>query len=241
MCGRYTLKRKLKELSNIFKAATYPETEWEPRFNIAPSQEVPVILEENGNRTIRYMKWGLVPNWSKDKNPKIKPINARGEEASNKPYFRQPFIRRRCVIPVDSFYEWKEIGPKKKVVFNIYLKNKELISVGGLWDRHVDIETGKTLDSCVIVTTHANELMSRIHDRMPVILPDSSRDTWLSEAIQSREIIQSLITPYDSGQMGLFEVSGLVNSPRIDSPDCEKPLEPKKDLEQNQPVQQSLF
>jgi putative SOS response-associated peptidase YedK len=219
MCGRFSLTVGIEQLQSLFGFG-YSEN-IAPRFNIAPSQQVLTVMEEDGARIGKMMKWGLVPSWAND--PKIgwKMINARAETVDEKASFRRALKRRRCLILADGFYEWKKEG-EKKIPYRFTLQNEQPFAFAGLWetwDKH-----GETLYTCTIITTKANELVGMIHDRMPVILPQEWHDAWLDPKLEDTDYIKSLLQPYPAEEMKMYEVSTIVNSPKNDVADCIKPV-----------------
>ncbi|MGD9682401.1 MAG: SOS response-associated peptidase [Candidatus Obscuribacterales bacterium] len=231
MCGRYTIAHSHKEIIERFRIEK-EMLEWEPRYNIAPSQMVPIIIEQehtpgqnpapNPVRILQPSKWGLLPSWAKDPK-KIRPmINARAETIAEKPTFRNAFKKRRCLIPADGFYEWTEIEGKKTPV-RIRLKESELFAFAGLYEDWTSPE-GVKVRTCTIVTVAANETISRLHDRMPAILRPELEDQWLRAPGDDPARLLSLIGPYDDEKIDYYTVSKLVNSPKTDSPECMEPV-----------------
>ena len=189
-----------------------------PRFNVAPSQEVPLIrLNAEGQRAIGSALWGLVPSWTKG-TPKARPINARGETVATNGMFRQAFARRRCLIPADGFYEWQGSKPPKQPYF-IHMKDDGLFAFAGVWERWMPEAGAEPVDSCAIITTEANELMTPIHQRMPAILGPEHYDRWLSRDTPAEEA-RRLIRPFEPARMEARPVSPAVNRPSHDSADC---------------------
>lgn len=176
MCGRYTLLDDSDQIAQIFNIKilrTMP-----PRYNIAPSQEVLVVrMGENNEGEVAGLKWGLIPRWAKDPKSMPKPINAQSETAADKPYFRLPFRKNRCLIPTNGYYEWKAVGKIKQPYF-IHMPNFALFFMAGLWEEWISPE-GEVLETVTILTTSANALVSAFHDRMPVILPNRFFEMWL--------------------------------------------------------------
>ncbi|MBO0347627.1 SOS response-associated peptidase [Phormidium pseudopriestleyi FRX01] len=217
MCGRFSFYQAPETVAELFQLAGIPQIK--PRYNIAPTQSVSTVLqqEETQERQFQMMRWGLIPFWAKDVKMGAKLINARSETVSEKPSFRSPFKHRRCWILADGFYEW-ETTDSGKQPFYFQLKDGEPFAFAGLWERWQSPE-GESIESCTILTTEANELMSRIHVRMPVILSPTSRDRWLDSATPPEEL-HPLLTPYDSQEMIGYPVSRMVNTPKTDSPDC---------------------
>jgi putative SOS response-associated peptidase YedK len=220
MCGRYTLRANSHDLNEVF--ATLNSIEWSPRYNIAPTQTVVAVRqqEKGKKRELALMKWGLIPSWAKDQKIGNSLINARADTATTKPSFRSAFKRRRCLVATDGFYEWQAVpGQKVKQPFHIGIKDSPVFAFAGLWEYWEDPE-GKPIESCAIITTDANEEMAPIHSRMPVILPPEAYDEWLDRELQDPEPLQRLLQPYPAKKMQLTPVSTLVNSPRNESPQC---------------------
>lgn len=224
MCGRFTLILPPEVLAEILGLAEVPRIE--PRYNIAPSQQVPAIrtLADNEHREIAMLKWGLIPHWAKDTSLGHKMINARSESVHEKPAFRQPIRDHRCIIPSSGFFEWEEKGGKKYPLY-VRLKDGSPMSFAGIWD-HWKSPEGKIVESCSILTTSSNKLIEPLHDRMPVILHPHEYALWLDRAITDPEKLKSLYQPYPADLMEMWPVSTLVNSPRNDSPDCIKQVVP---------------
>jgi putative SOS response-associated peptidase YedK len=184
-----------------------------PRYNIAPTQETIVVrLNEAGQRVAVPMKWGLIPSWAKDAKIAASLINARGETVAEKPAFRAAFKRRRCLIPADGYYEWLREG-KQKLPHLYQIKQGELFAFAGLWERWNDLET------FTVVTTSANDLAAKVHDRMPVILSPLDRQRWLNPEAQAEDLTK-LIEPFPSADMTDTPVSTHVNNARNEGPEC---------------------
>ena len=214
MCGRFTLHSPQDRIAALFELAPAPELH--PRYNIAPSQPVAAIRIAPGQdrRVLDLLRWGLIPFWAKDPKTGYKMINARAETVASKPAFRDAFRRRRCLIPADGFYEWKAIEGGKQPYY-IRLKGGGPFALAGLWE-HWDGAGGEVIESCTIIVTEANELMSTIHDRMPVILAPQDYDLWLDPAVQARETVSGLLRPFPADAMEAYRVGLGVNSPRND-------------------------
>jgi putative SOS response-associated peptidase YedK len=224
MCGRYTLRTSPHELQEIF--ATLNAMDWSPRYNIAPTQTVVAVRQrqEDRKREMVPMRWGLIPSWAKDAKIGNSLINARADTVASKPSFRVAFKKRRCLIPVDGFYEWQPIADQKtKQPFHIGLKDRPVFAFAGLWEHWTDHD-GKPVETSTIITTDANEAMRPIHNRMPVILDPSDYDEWLDRNEQDAAKLQELLRPYPAGKMKLVPVSTLVNSPRNEKPECVAPV-----------------
>ncbi|MEX2492732.1 MAG: SOS response-associated peptidase [Nitrospirales bacterium] len=221
MCGRFTRKESLQHLAELLGLPTPPPLA--PRYNIAPSQLVACVRTnaEAKDREWVELKWGLVPSWAKDPSIGNKLINARGETVSEKPSFRHAFKQQRCLVLADGFYEWKREG-KTKQPYYIRLKDQGLFAFAGLWERWE--KQDPALESCSLITIHANSLMEPIHHRMPVILPESAYSSWLDPKLHNAVYLSGLLEPFDADKMEDYPVSTIVNNPRNDQPDCVKPL-----------------
>jgi len=226
MCGRYTLTLDQEALQVALgvEGLVHPT----PRYNVAPSQEAPVIATNEGKPAGRRMRWGLVPFWADDPSIGNRLINARSETAHRKPSFRHAFRKGRCLVPADGFFEWKKAAGGK-IPFWVHMESREPFAFAGLSERWSDPE-GETLETFTILTTDANEFLRPIHDRMPVILPRSQWEAWLDPGA-AEEHLRSLLVPYPSDSLSVKEVSRRVNSPANDDPGClEAPGPPGADL-----------
>ena len=193
-----------------------------PRFNIAPTQPVPVVRmtpqQAEPQRQFVFLYWGLVPSWADDPSVGNRMINARAETAADKPSFRTALRRRRCLIVADGFYEWQRLGQRRQPMF-IHMRDDRPLAFAGLWDSWEGADHS-ALESCTILTTEANDLVRPIHDRMPVILAPADYARWLDPAVQTPEPILPLLRPYPSEPMEAYAVSTRVNSPARDEEGC---------------------
>jgi putative SOS response-associated peptidase YedK len=221
MCGRYRIKdtdELTEELRRVFKI---PNWVMGPRYNIAPSQELPVVVSSaDGKAQVATMRWGLVPFWDKSEKPKIAPINARAEDAFAKPMFRQSIQKRRALVPADGFYEWKRLPGDQKQPFDIHLKGGRPFFFVGLYEEATAIRPATYL----LFTTRPNLLMAEIHNRMPAIITGELAQQWIAPGPVSAERLAEFTEPYPTEQMVARPVSTLVNNPRNDSPDCIAPI-----------------
>lgn len=218
MCGRYRLGRGREAFRKYF-GVDREGYDWSPRFNIAPTQQVPVIRQnrKEPKRELSFMRWGLIPNWSKD--PSGPPmINARSETAFEKPAFRDALTSRRCLVPADGFYEWKR-DAKSKQPYCFTLQDESVFAFAGLWDLWISAN-GESVETCSVLTTTPNKVARDIHDRMPVILPTAAYDLWLDPAFTSTEGVQEMLHPYAAGEMKKFPVSTRVNNANNDDQEC---------------------
>lgn len=219
MCGRYTQTKGPYDIRLQLNVDDFLR-EITPRYNIAPGQQAPVIVNE-GRVSLRLMQWGLVPSWAKDPAIGNKMINARAETLTEKPSFKRLIGKRRCLVLTDGFYEWRKEG-KRKVPMRFVLKSREPFAFAGLWDswRKPD---GTELQSYTIITTQANEFLKPVHDRMPVILDSLAQKTWLDPDVTDPRVLTVLLQPFPSELMEGYDVSTLVNSPANDSLQCIAP------------------
>ena len=219
MCGRFVLAADPALLQRGFNLASLPDIQ--PRYNIAPTQPVPVITNEAPN-ALSMLRWGLIPSWSKDMSAASKMINARAETAAEKPAFRAAFRRRRCLIPATGFYEWQARENGRAPMF-IYLKNTPVFAFAGLWEIWHSPQ-GDEVRTFTIITTEANSFMRTIHDRMPVILHPADYETWLDTSDVPVEVLCSLLRPFEAAEMNAYEVSKMVNRPTVDVPELIAPV-----------------
>lgn len=224
MCGRFSLTVSPDELQAAFPGFVIPE-DLPPSYNIAPSQPIPVIPND-GSQRLDFFRWGLVPSWADEKFLKYNLINARGETAAEKPSYRSPFRRRRCLVLADGFYEWqKPSDGGSKIPYYITRKDRKPFAFAGLWDIWHSPH-GDQLRSAAILTIDPNELVKPIHERMPVILPREDYPLWLAEAEQDPEVLQPLIKPYPAEELQAYPVSTYVNNPQHDDPRAIEPVQP---------------
>ena len=214
MCGRFSLDTTKAEIAKEFKCSCVALNS--SRFNVAPSQNITVVINTGENNKAVLMRWGLIPSWVKSLDSwKSNLINARVETIEEKPSFRDGFKKHPCLIPVSGFYEWT----KDKQPYYFY-QDKSLLALAGIWSTWSDPETEEKLLSCTILTSEAKGATSEIHHRMPVIISAQHYDLWLGELDGRKELIESL--PFVELQM--HQVSKTVNSPKNDNPDCIKPI-----------------
>jgi putative SOS response-associated peptidase YedK len=218
MCGRYKLSRRKQIVEEYFDSVGWEE-DWSPRYNIAPTQSVPVIRQHPKEpvRKLSLMKWGLVPSWSKDPSGAARMINARSETASTLPAFRDALKFRRCLIPADGFYEWQRSG-KTKQPFCFEILDGELFGFAGIWDRWQG--GGGAVETCSILTTTPNAVTSAVHDRMPVILDPDVYDLWLDPGMNDVVTASEMLKPFDAGLMRCYPVSTRVNNVANDDEQC---------------------
>lgn len=219
MCGRFSLSTDISLLQEQFDFDL--DGTFQPRYNIAPSQEILVVGSNGYKRVGRTMKWGLIPPWSTDEKIGYKMINARAETLEDKASFKQPFKTKRCLILSDGFYEWK-INANGKQPYRFILKNQKPFAMAGLWERWD--KGGMPLFTCTIITTTPNSLTKDVHDRMPVILKEDAYGAWLNRNLTDISQLKDFLQPYPAEEMSAYPVSSLVNSPKNDTPTCLEPI-----------------
>ena len=227
MCGRYTIT-KPERLAATFAADVIKAETGKPRYNVAPMQKAPVVAVVDGRRLLADIQWGFMPPWASEPSMGKPIINARCETIAVKPAFRESFRTRRCLVPADGFYEWQKAGDERRP-FYFRLGDGEPFAFTGLYS----IWTGKDkaqlgglggeLFSFAIATTQANEIMSPVHDRMPVILPRQHWDAWLDPENGNVRELNEMLVPFDGRVMSMRPVSRLVNSPANDTSGCIEP------------------
>jgi len=222
MCGRFSLALSPSQWTEYFGLPESPDLP--ARYNVAPGQDIPILREEEENRRLALLRWGLIPFWAKDKSIGNRMINARAESLSEKPAFRKAFKTQRCIIPASGFYEWQKTEKGKKPYY-LFRSDRNPISLAGLWERWTDRETGEMIESCAIITTSASPSLKEIHDRMPVILNEVKTRQWLDPgARDTGELLEILESPGDV-ELDRYQVSDYVNSVRNDGERCIKPKE----------------
>jgi putative SOS response-associated peptidase YedK len=220
MCGRFVIAVSPEAVQAEFELNS---TEgFTVSFNVAPTQYAPVITNEHPKK-LSFYRWGLVPSWAKDISVGNKMINARADGIAEKPSFRSALKRRRCIVPVSGFYEWQKGEGKAKTPMYIHLKDAEVFGLAGLWEVW-NSPDGDELCTFTIITTDANDFMTPIHNRMPVILPKADYAKWLDPNEVEAKVLQPLLKPFDSRKMTAYEVSRAVNTPSINEPDLIRPV-----------------
>jgi putative SOS response-associated peptidase YedK len=219
MCGRYVIKVTPDEMRAVFGYAEQPN--FPPRFNVAPTQPIPVVRIDNGRRSFALLRWGLIPPWVKDPRGFSLLINARAESVLDKPAFKNAMKRRRCLIPADGFYEWKQDGGRRRPYF---AAAKELVAFAGLWESWMG-PNGEEMETACIITTTANRALRLLHDRMPVVIPRSAFDMWLDTGVDA-ETAAALLVPAPEETFTAHEVSTAVNRAENDSAALIEPLPP---------------
>lgn len=214
MCGRYAITSAPEAIRALFRYRSQPN--FPPRYNVAPTQPVPIVRLIEGQRQFALVRWGLLPSWVKDPKAFTLLINARGETAKDKPAFRAAMKRRRCLFPADGFYEWKREGMSKRPYF-VRAKSGGPIAFAGLWETWTG-PNGEELETAAIVTTAANRTLAPIHDRMPVIVPPDGFELWLDCAKVDAETASALIQPAPDNLLQAYEISTAVNRVANDNP-----------------------
>jgi putative SOS response-associated peptidase YedK len=224
MCGRFVQVEKPEFYAEHFGVDFVRTETLKPSWNVAPTTTVYAVASHDDARVLTSFRWGLIPFWAKDPKIGSRAINARSETAPDKPMFRDSFAKRRCLIPIDGFYEW-ERKEKGKLPHYIYSSDGQPLSVAGLWSTWNDPATDDRLLTCTILTGKPNKLLSVIHDRMPIIIPKDDWEDWLNPDNTEKEAIRSLMGTYPAGLMAEHPVSTLVNKVANNTPDLLTRLE----------------
>ena len=228
MCGRFVSSSPPDEVARYFDADP-PEAALEPSWNVAPTNDVYVVMEDGEARRLAPHHWGLVPIWAKSPSAGNKMINARSETLADKNAFKHAFRKRRCIVPVDGFYEWKAVpGQRPKQPFFIHRRDEETLAFAGLWEewKGPERDGSQRLRSTTIITTTANETMRPVHDRMPVILPTRDWDRWLDPDHHDTDSLESLLVPAPTNLLVMHPVDTAVGNVRNKGPELIKPIEP---------------
>lgn len=220
MCGRYFLHSTADSLARLFGEMPMPLLE--PRYNIAPTQPVPIVRRNPaGRREMTLVRWGLVPSWSKGPDSRYSMINARAETVATKPAYRSAFRHRRCLVPADGFYEWcaQEGGRQPHV---LRARDGRPLALAGLWEHWQD-DQGNEIESCTILVREADVQVRPIHDRMPVIIAPASFDRWLDTREQQPQSLERLLAAQQAPALEIYPVGRAVNSPKNDAPELLEP------------------
>jgi putative SOS response-associated peptidase YedK len=220
MCGRFVIKTPPDRIREAFGYGEQPN--FPPRYNISPTQPIPVVRLDNGRRSFALVRWGLVPAWVKDPRGFSLLINARAESVLDKPAFRNAMRRRRCLVPADGFYEWKQDGARKRPFF---AAARNLVAFAGLWEPWMG-PNGEEMETACIITTSANRTLRALHDRMPVVIPPQAFDLWLDCAKVDAATAAALLVPAREDTFSAYEVSTAVNRTANDSPALIEPVAP---------------
>ncbi len=223
MCGRFVQVEKPEFYAEHFGAQFVRTETLRQRYNVAPTARVYAVAEHNDDRVLTSFRWGLVPSWAKEAKIGARAINARAETAADRPMFRSSFAKRRCLIPIDGFFEW-ERKAKGKLPHYIYSADGNPLPVAGLWSSWRDPETDERLLTCTILTGPPTPLVAKIHDRMPIVMPPERWDAWLDTSVTDKETVRALMGTYPADLMDEHAVSTLVNDVQNDSIDVITPL-----------------
>jgi putative SOS response-associated peptidase YedK len=226
MCGRYTVTMTYEELVVRYFIEEANSPFYQPRYNVAPMQVVPAIINDGSRNRLGPLRWGLVPNWAKDQSMAGRMINSKSETLLEKPSFRNLVYRKRCIIPADSFYEWKSFGGKTKQPMRFLMEDERIFSMAGLYDSWVNPDDGEKVSTFTIITTTPNDLVSDVHDRMPVILKQEDEAVWLDRQNTDAGLLLSLLKPYPEQEMKRYPVSNIVGQVKNDTADCIAKVEP---------------
>lgn len=225
MCGRFVQAQDPAVYARYLLAEPLSVTETPaPSYNVAPTDRVFAVAEHEGRRRLGTFRWGLIPWWARQPGIGSRHINARAETADTKPAFRDSFARRRCLIPADGFYEW-ERKAKGKLPHYVYRPDGAPMALAGLWASWRDPGTDERVTTCAILTTEPNDLVSRLHDRMPVVLAEEHWDRWLDREFDDVDSLKQMLEPAAESLLAEHAVSTLVNSVRNNLPECIAPLE----------------
>ena len=225
MCGRARLSSDVSEIKLVFSIPPErPPPNFAASWNVAPTDSLPVVRYDAraGERSLDVMRWGLVPFWAKDIKVGFSNINAKAEGVDTRPAFREAFQRRRCLVPLDNFYEWKKLG-KDRQPYAVALADRRLMAMAGLWESWRS-PAGERLRSFAIVTTAANELLAPVHDRMPVILRPENWPLWLGEAPANPARLKALLVPYPADDMVIWPVDRRVGNVKNNDPSLIEPI-----------------
>lgn len=224
MCGRFTQQRPTSELARIFDAEDRVAAPG-GRYNIAPTTQAAVVVQKDELRAIAAYRWGLIPHWAKDVRVGSRMFNARAETLATSPAFRDALRRRRCIVPADSFYEWRREA-KLRQPFRILRTDERPLALAGLWSGWKHPETGELIRSFSIITGPPDDVVRAIHDRMPVILDEREWSTWLDPTIADPGRLQAILQGAPGPKLRAYPVGTLVNNVRFDGPDLIEPLQP---------------
>jgi putative SOS response-associated peptidase YedK len=232
MCGRFTITVSYEELTRHLKDSYHIESldlkTTLPRYNIAPGQEIISVINDGTKNRVGLLKWGFVPSFAKDEKIGFSMINAKAETLSEKAAFKDSFVSKRCVVLADSFYEWRK-DDHAKIPMRILVKDQKIFSFAGLFTTYIKSD-GTKLHTVTLITTEANQLMKKVHDRMPVILSDENQAIWLDPSVTDVKILNKVLMPYPSDLMEMYQVSKKVNVSSYDDKDCILKVEEQKSL-----------
>ena len=223
MCGRYALYGPVSRKNRHALEFLEQEIDFAPRYNAAPTQKLPVfrVSSERG-RELTLLRWGLIPSWAKDPSIGARMINARAETVAGKPAFRAAFRRRRCLVPMSGFYEWKKARGGKVPHF-IRPLNTEVFAAAGLYEYWPGQDGAAPIESYTIITTEANELMRTLHERMPVLLRQRDYEAWLDPGNEKTDALKDMLKPYPAEEMRAYPITLRVNNVKNDGPEIMEP------------------
>jgi putative SOS response-associated peptidase YedK len=222
MCGRFSQQRPASELAEIFAAEPLADDPG-PRFNVAPTDEALVVVQRGDRRAITAYRWGLIPHWAEAAKVGSRMFNARAESLTSSPAFRDAFRRKRCLVPVDGFYEWHREGTRRQP-FAIARDDGRPLALAGLWSGWRDPAADRVIRTFTIITTRPNDQLSGLHDRMPVVVPDEAWSRWLDPGLHDPAELNGLFEPSDEVELRIWPVSPLVNNVRNDGPKLFAPI-----------------
>ena len=222
MCGRFTQERPASELAEIFGAEPLVDDPGE-HYNVAPTDEALVVVQRADRRAITAYRWGLIPHWAKEAKVGSRMFNARAETITTSPAFRDAFVRKRCLVPVDSFYEWKRDG-KVRQPYRVVQHDRRPLALAGLWAGWHDPETDTVRRTFTIITSTPTDAIADLHDRMPVVIGEDAWDRWLDPAPADPGELVGLLAPNDAVTLDVYAVSQAVNDVRRDGPELIEPL-----------------
>ncbi len=225
MCGRFAQASDPAAIADLFDLPPESVPSFRPRYNLAPTQPALVLRRHpiSGNKELTFLIWGLIPSWADDPSIGARLINARAETLAQKPAFRAAFRRRRCLVPADGFYEWKQLGGRKKQPYFIARKDGKPMALAGLWE-HWQGPDGSEIETFTLITTEPNDLVKRFHHRMPAVLPKDAFELWLHPQTDMKTLQTLLSTPYPAAWLTAWPVSPRVNHPANDDPSLIAPL-----------------
>lgn len=223
MCGRFVQAHDPAEYAEHFGAKLSVSETLAPSWNVAPTDQVYAVAEHSGERLLGSFRWGLVPWFAKDLKIGARHINARAETVHSKPAFKDSLVKRRCIVPADGFYEWERKETGAKLPHYLFHGDESPLALAGLWASWRD-DTESRITSCTVITTEPNALVAPIHDRMPVVLPESSWQLWLDPEFDDVESLRSMLVPVAADLMAEYPVSTLVNKVANNYPECIEPL-----------------
>lgn len=224
MCGRFTLTTSPQQVASLFADLDVDIPDFRPRYNIAPTQEILAVRQEESRYQAAPLRWGLIPFWAKDMAIGNRLINARSDTVAEKPSFRAAFKSRRCLILADGFYEWKAVN-KRKQPYWIRLEDRQPFCFAGLWESWRDKQTNESVMSCTIITTDANDSIQQLHHRMPVIMEPADYAVWLDPEFKDFDVLKSKLAPRAAKDIVYSPVNPRVNNARNEGADCIEPAE----------------